>query len=132
MTHEEALNQLNTLKEALLEAHKVEISKHRCEFHIPTSDPTISPKDLPTCRCTVTCIGETPNKRNQYWLCEEHGKEWTELCKDTEGVKPGREGRVIEPWTRFISILSEIDDTLVFDNGAVTRKDATECATPST
>lgn len=116
--------QLDALKAALNKAHKDEIANHRCEFHIPTSDPTIRSEDVPKCRKTVTCIGETPNKRNQYWLCDEHGKEWTELCADTEGVKPGREGRVIEPWTTFMSILSEVDDTIVFDNGAVARKDS--------
>ena len=115
--------QLETLKAALNKAHLNEIAKHRCEFHVVTSDPTIRSVDIQVCRKTVTCIGETPNKRNQYWLCDEHKKEWIELCSDTDGVKPGREGRVIEPWTRFMSILSEVDDTLVFDNGGVTRKD---------
>lgn len=116
--------QLNTLKEALIEAHKTEISKHRCEWHVATGDPLVMSKDLPTCRQTVTCIGETPGKRNQYWLCDEHGVEWRKECALVEDVKPGREGRVIEPWTRFIGILSEVDDNIVFDNGAVARKDA--------
>lgn len=120
------LEQLNTLKEALLKAHRDDIANHRCEWHVATGDPLVNAADLPTCRKTVTCVGETPGKRNQYWLCDEHGQEWIKECALVEDVKPGREGRVIEPWTRYMSILSEVDDTIVFDNGGVVRKTPSE------
>jgi hypothetical protein len=69
---EETAKQQEELKKWLLQCHRRKLTEHRCEWHV-SQDAVSNEK----CLAPVNCLGET-HRKNQYWLCDHHGKQWLE------------------------------------------------------